>query len=82
MNSNGVLNSNRFVEKLGIQMLLRNVVIYMLLFTHHYPETYKPKFHCRRQSGMNFGYVTVNGVNSNIYIHKILRNYENQLTME
>ena len=36
-----------------------------LLFTHHYPETYKPKFHCRRQSGMNFGYVTVNGVNSN-----------------
>jgi len=49
----------------------------MLLFTHHYParcfgmnmpnpETYKPKFHCRRQSGMNFGYVTVNGVNSNV----------------
>ena len=37
MNSNGVLNSNRFVEKLGIQMLLRNVVIYMLLFTLHYP---------------------------------------------
>ena len=35
MNSNGVLNSNRFVEKLGIQMLLRNVVIYILLFTHH-----------------------------------------------
>ena len=31
------------------------------------PETYKPKFHCRRQSGMNFGYVTVNGVNSNDY---------------
>ena len=29
------------------------------------PETYKPKFHCRRQSGMNFGYVTVNEVNSN-----------------
>ena len=27
--------------------------------------SYKPKFHCRRQSGMNFGYVTVNGVNSN-----------------
>ncbi|WP_368254405.1 hypothetical protein, partial [Blautia wexlerae] len=25
----------------------------------------KPKFHCRRQSGMNFGYVTENGVNSN-----------------
>ena len=22
-------------------------------------ETYKPKFHCRRQSGMNFGYVDV-----------------------
>ena len=78
MNSNGVLNSNRFVEKLGIQMLLRNVVIYMLLFTHHYPARCfgmnMPKFHCRRQSGMNFGYVTVNGVNSNIYIHKILRN--------
>ena len=33
------------------------------MFTHHYPETYKPKFHCRRQ--WNFGYVTVNGVNSN-----------------
>ena len=86
MNSNGVLNSNRFVEKLGIQMLLRNVVIYILLFTHHYPARCfgmnMPKFHCRRQSGMNFGYVTVNGVNSNIYIHKILRNYENQLTME
>ena len=31
------------------------------------PETYKPKFHCRRQSGMNFGYVTVNGVNSNVW---------------
>ncbi len=30
---------------------------YPLLFIHHYPETYKPKFHCRRQSGMNFGYV-------------------------
>ena len=28
-------------------------------------ETYKPKFHCRRQSGMKFGYVTENGVNSN-----------------
>ena len=28
-------------------------------------DTYKPKFHCRRQSGMNFGCVTVNGVNSN-----------------
>ena len=28
-------------------------------------ETYKPKFRCRRQSGMNFGYVTENGVNSN-----------------
>ena len=30
------------------------------------PETYEPKFHCREQSGMNFGYVTVNGVNSNV----------------
>ena len=36
------------------------LVNFKLLFTHHYPETYKPKFHCRRQSGMNFGYVTVN----------------------
>ena len=35
MNSNGVLNSNRFVEKLGIQMLLRNVVIYILLSRSH-----------------------------------------------
>ena len=24
------------------------------------------KFNCRRQSGMNFGYVTENGVNSNV----------------
>ena len=73
-------------------MLLRNVVIYMLdtplsreVFWHEYakiPGDIKLKFHCRRQSGMNFGYVTVNGVNSNIYIHKILQNYENQLTME
>ena len=41
----------------------------MLLFTHHYPARCfgmnMPKFHCRRQSGMNFGYVTENGVNSN-----------------
>ena len=26
------------------------------------------KFHCRRQFGMNFGYVTENGVNSNGYL--------------
>ena len=38
----------------------------LLLFTCQNPETYKPKFHCRRQSGMNFGYVTENGVNSNV----------------
>ena len=38
----------------------------MLLFTHHYLETYKPKFYCRRHSGMNFGHVTENGVNSNV----------------
>ena len=31
---------------------------------------------------MNFGYVTVYGVNSNEHIHKILQNYENQLNME
>ena len=46
----------------------------MLLFTHHYPETYKPKFHCRRQSGINFGYVTMNGLNSNklsLYLKQI-----------
>ena len=42
------------------------LVNFKLLFTHHYPETYKPKFYCRRQSGMNFGYVTENGVNSNV----------------
>ena len=39
----------------------------MMRNRYHKPETYKPKFHCRRQSGMNFGYVTVNGVNSNNY---------------
>ncbi len=39
------------------------------VFWHEYVKsrTYKPKFHCRRQSGMNFGYVTVNGVNSNVW---------------
>ena len=42
-----------------------------LLFTHHYPETYKPKFHCRRQFGMNFGYVTENGVNSNVRVYNV-----------
>ena len=31
------------------------------------PETYKPKFHCRRQSEMKFWLVSVNGVNSNIF---------------
>ena len=41
------------------------IIDVVLLFTHHYLETYKPKSHCRRQSGMNFGYVAVNGVNSN-----------------
>ena len=45
--------------------LRRNTETSQLLFTHHYSETYKPKFYCRRQSGMNFGYVTENGVNSN-----------------
>ena len=39
---------------------------FSVTFAHKKPETYKPKFHCRRQSGMNFGYVTVNGVNSNV----------------
>ena len=29
-------------------------------------HTSQNSFHCRRQSGMNFGYVTVNGVNSNV----------------
>ena len=29
-----------------------------------------PKSHCRRQSGMNFGYVTVNGVNSNCFARR------------
>ena len=37
----------------------------VLTYSCQYTETYKPKFHCRRQSGMNYGYVTVNGVNSN-----------------
>ena len=40
-------------------------------------ETYKPKFHCRRQFGMNFGYVTANGVNSNyakVAVHSVLSN--------
>ena len=51
-------------------------IVAMLLFTHHYParcfgmnmpksRDIQAKIHCRRQSGMNFGYVTVNGVNSN-----------------
>ena len=45
--------------------LRRNTETSELLFTHHYPETYKLKLHCRRQTGMNFGSVTENGVNSN-----------------
>ena len=40
------------------------------MFWHEYAKiprhTSQNSFHCRRQSGMNFGYVTVNGVNSNI----------------
>ena len=39
----------------------------VLAYSCQNPETYKPKFHCRRQSGMNFGYDTVNGVNSNVH---------------
>ena len=38
------------------------------LFFHMEPErggTRKPQFHCCRQSGMKFGYVTENGANSN-----------------
>ena len=38
----------------------------MLLFTHHYPETYKPKS-IAAAIWNEFGYVTVNGVNSNDY---------------
>lgn len=33
-------------------------------------ETYKPKSHCRRQSGINFGYVTENEVNSNVVVYE------------
>ena len=39
-----------------------------------------PKFHCRRQSGMNFGYVTVNGVNSNYVVKKTEKNLNLVLT--
>ena len=39
------------------------------MFWHEYAKiprhTSQNSFHCRRQSGMNFGYVTVNEVNSN-----------------
>ena len=38
-------------------------------YCSHNPETYKPKIHCRRQSGMNFGYVTVNSNKLSVY-HK------------
>ena len=34
-------------------------------------HTNKQKFHCRRQSGMNFGYVTENGVNSGTITNKM-----------
>ena len=39
------------------------------VFWHEYakiPRHTSQKFHCRRQFGMNFGYVTVNGVSSNV----------------
>ena len=47
-----------------------------LLFTHHYPARC---FGMNMQSGMNFGYVTVNGVNSNavsIMIDRISKKIE------
>ena len=37
----------------------------MLLFTHHYPETYKLKIPLPQAIWNNFVYVTVNGGNSN-----------------
>ena len=51
----------------------------MLLFTYHYPETYKPKSHFRRQSGMNFGCVIVNGVSNNVQIMKDFKRYAARL---
>ena len=48
------------------------------VFWHEYAKiprhTSQNSFHCRRQSGMNFGYVTENGVNSNIGADKIKNN--------
>ena len=43
-------------------------------------DTGRPKFHCRRQSGMNFGYVTVNGVNSNVLSTRPARCFNKYLT--
>ena len=60
--------ASQFVEMIFQTRSTLAIENILLLFTHHYPETYKPKFHCRRQSGMNFGYVTVNKVNSNIAV--------------
>ena len=55
--------ASQFVEMIFQTRSTLAIENILLLFTHHYPETYKPKFHCRRQSGMNFGYVTENGFN-------------------
>ena len=45
-------------------------------------ETYKPKFHCRRQSGINFGYVTENGVNSHVVAYEQQHLYLHFFTQE
>lgn len=42
------------------------LVNFKLLFTHHYPETYKPNFYCHRQSEMNCDCTTENEINSNV----------------
>ena len=65
-------------QEINMQVILKHSETNKkLLFTHHcparcfgmnmpkIPRHTSQKFHCRRQSGMNFGYVTVNGVNSN-----------------
>ena len=44
--------------------------------------TYKPKFHCRRQSGMNFGSVTENGVNSNLNGNKTQKKVTNDIEID
>ena len=50
-------------QQLSTKEILGCVIMFAAIILAQLPQ--KLKFHCRRQTGMNFGYVTENGVNSN-----------------